>query len=76
MLITHYQRLLDYIKPDFVHIMYKGEIVRRGLPTLSFLGDTRHALLTLSFLVARDMPSSPYPPLVTRGMPSSPSVPW
>ena len=25
--ITHYQRLLDYIKPDFVHILYKGQIV-------------------------------------------------
>ncbi len=27
-LITHYQRLLDYIIPDFVHILYKGKIVR------------------------------------------------
>jgi len=34
-LITHYQRLLDYIKPDFVHIMYKGEIVRSGGPELA-----------------------------------------
>ena len=25
--ITHYQRLLDYIKPDIVHILYKGRIV-------------------------------------------------
>ncbi len=30
LLITHYQRLLDYIKPDFVHIMIKGKIVRSG----------------------------------------------
>jgi Fe-S cluster assembly ATP-binding protein len=29
-LITHYQRLLDYIVPDFVHIMIKGNIVRSG----------------------------------------------
>jgi Fe-S cluster assembly ATP-binding protein len=29
-LITHYQRLLDYIKPDFVHVMKKGKIVRSG----------------------------------------------
>lgn len=29
-LITHYQRLLDYIVPDFVHILYKGQIVRTG----------------------------------------------
>lgn len=28
--ITHYQRLLDYIKPDFVHVLYKGRIVRSG----------------------------------------------
>jgi len=28
--ITHYQRLLDYIKPDFVHVLYKGRIVRTG----------------------------------------------
>lgn len=33
--ITHYQRLLDYIKPDFVHILYKGEIVRTGGPELA-----------------------------------------
>ena len=28
--ITHYQRLLDYIRPDFVHILYKGRIVKTG----------------------------------------------
>ncbi len=28
--ITHYQRLLDYIKPDFVHILYDGRIVHSG----------------------------------------------
>ncbi len=28
--ITHYQRLLDYIVPDFVHILYRGQIVRSG----------------------------------------------
>ena len=30
LLITHYQRLLDYIKPDFVHIMIDGRIVKSG----------------------------------------------
>jgi Fe-S cluster assembly ATP-binding protein len=30
MLITHYQRLLDYIVPDFVHVMYDGRIVKSG----------------------------------------------
>ncbi len=28
--ITHYQRLLDYIVPDFVHVMYDGRIVKTG----------------------------------------------
>ena len=30
MVITHYQRLLDYIVPDFVHVLYKGRIVKSG----------------------------------------------
>lgn len=30
LLITHYQRLLDYVKPDFVHIMMQGKIVKSG----------------------------------------------
>ena len=29
-LVTHYQRLLDYIIPDFVHVLYKGKIVKSG----------------------------------------------
>jgi len=33
--ITHYQRLLDYIRPDFVHVLYKGRIVRTGGPELA-----------------------------------------
>ncbi|MBQ7690101.1 MAG: Fe-S cluster assembly ATPase SufC [Muribaculaceae bacterium] len=33
--ITHYQRLLDYIKPDFVHILYKGRIVMSAGPQLA-----------------------------------------
>jgi len=28
--ITHYQRLLDYIVPDVVHVLYKGQIVKTG----------------------------------------------
>lgn len=31
-LITHYQRLLDYIKPDFIHVMLDGKIVHSGGP--------------------------------------------
>ena len=33
--ITHYQRLLDYIRPDYVHVLYKGRIVRSGGPELA-----------------------------------------
>jgi Fe-S cluster assembly ATP-binding protein len=29
-LITHYQRLLDYIKPDYVHVLSNGKIVKSG----------------------------------------------
>ena len=35
LLITHYQRLLDYIKPDHVHVMAEGCIVRSGGPSLA-----------------------------------------
>jgi Fe-S cluster assembly ATP-binding protein len=28
--ITHYQRLLDYIVPDFVHVLFDGQIVKSG----------------------------------------------
>ena len=30
LVITHYQRLLDYIQPDFVHVLYKGRIIKTG----------------------------------------------
>lgn len=33
--ITHYQRLLDYIVPDFVHVLYKGRIVKTGTKELA-----------------------------------------
>ncbi|WP_028298070.1 Fe-S cluster assembly ATPase SufC [Olivibacter sitiensis] len=33
--ITHYQRLLDYIVPDYVHVLYKGKIVRSGTKELA-----------------------------------------
>jgi Fe-S cluster assembly ATP-binding protein len=35
LVITHYQRLLDYIAPDVVHVMSKGKIVRSGGPELA-----------------------------------------
>lgn len=33
--VTHYQRLLDYIIPDFVHVLYKGKIVKSGTKELA-----------------------------------------
>ena len=35
LLITHYQRLLDYIHPDFVHVMHAGQIIRTGDKSLA-----------------------------------------
>ena len=35
LLITHYQRLLDYVRPDFVHVLAGGRIVRSGGPELA-----------------------------------------
>ena len=34
-LVTHYQRLLDYVEPDFVHVLSQGQIVRSGDKTLA-----------------------------------------
>jgi len=35
-LVTHYQRLLDYIVPDFVHVLYEGRIVKSAGKELAF----------------------------------------
>ena len=35
LVITHYQRLLDYIRPDFVHVLAEGRIVESGGPELA-----------------------------------------
>ena len=35
LIITHYQRLLDYIKPDFVHVLSKGVIAKTGSSELA-----------------------------------------
>ena len=34
-IITHYQRLLDYVIPDYVHVLYKGRIVKSGRKELA-----------------------------------------
>jgi len=41
LLITHYQRLLDYIQPDFVHVILDGRIVRTGGPELALALEER-----------------------------------
>ena len=35
LIITHYQRLLDYIKPDFVHVLVDGKIAKTGCSELA-----------------------------------------
>ena len=35
LIITHYQKLLDYIKPDYVHVMRNGEIIKSGGPEVA-----------------------------------------
>ena len=35
LIITHYQRLLNYIKPDFVHVLINGKIAKSGGPELA-----------------------------------------
>ena len=35
-LVTHYQRLLDYVVPDFVHVLYDGKIIKSGDKTLAY----------------------------------------
>lgn len=39
--ITHYQRLLDYIRPDVVHVLYKGRIIHTGGPDLALTLEER-----------------------------------
>ena len=40
-LVTHYQRLLDYIVPDFVHVLVDGRILRSGGPELALELESR-----------------------------------
>jgi len=40
-LVTHYQRLLNYIVPDYVHVLYRGRIVRSGGRELALELETR-----------------------------------
>ena len=50
LVITHYQRLLNYIKPQFVHVMYDGRIVESGGPELALkLEQSGYALVREKF---------------------------
>ena len=40
-LVTHYQRLLNYIEPDFVHVLYRGRIVKSGGKELALELETK-----------------------------------
>ena len=41
LLITHYQRILNYVKPDYVSIFYNGHIVRTGGPEVAHMLEER-----------------------------------
>ena len=41
MVITHYQRMLDYLKPDFVHVLVKGRVVKEGDASLGYAIEER-----------------------------------
>lgn len=36
MVITHYQRMLDYLRPDFVHVLVNGRVVKEGTTDLGY----------------------------------------
>jgi len=40
-LVTHYQRLLNYIRPDYVHVMESGRIIKTGDPSLALELESR-----------------------------------
>jgi Fe-S cluster assembly ATP-binding protein len=41
LIITHYQRILNYIAPDIVHVMYRGEVIKTGGPELALALEQR-----------------------------------
>ena len=36
LIFSHYQRMLDYLKPDFVHVLVKGRVVKEGTAQLGY----------------------------------------
>ncbi len=58
LLVTHYQRILNYTKPDFVHIMYRGRIVQTGGPELALeLENKGYEWLRTEYLDDDDAPA-------------------
>src|SRR5690606_7712245 len=72
LLITHYQRLLDYIAPDHVHVMAAGRIVRSGGPELALeLEKNGYDVLKDEALATACTPTSRPPCLTTLPPPST-----
>ena len=59
LVITHYQRLLDYIKPDFVHVLVNGKIVESGDHTLALHLEDKGYADFLGDPVADDLAGAP-----------------
>jgi Fe-S cluster assembly ATP-binding protein len=54
LLITHYQRILNYITPDFVHVMYRGRIIKSGGPDLALEIESKGYDWIIADLVGED----------------------
>jgi Fe-S cluster assembly ATP-binding protein len=54
LLITHYQRILNYITPDFVHVMYRGRIIKSGGPDLALEIESKGYDWLIADLVGED----------------------
>lgn len=58
LLVTHYQRILNYTKPDFVHVMYRGRIVQTGGPELALeLESKGYEWLRTEYLDTEEIPA-------------------
>ncbi len=76
LLITHYQRLLNYITPDFVHVLARGRIVKSGGKDLALrLEDEGYAPILLEAGYAEDADDAAAAEFVTGPMGSSLAVP-
>jgi Fe-S cluster assembly ATP-binding protein len=65
LLITHYQRILNYITPDFVHVMYRGRIIKSGGPDLALEIESKGYDWLIADLVGEDAGPAPTGPEVS-----------